>query len=429
MPSEPGSRDSTPEAPLPDRIGRYVVKALVGDGAMGRVYRVYDPSLDRAAAIKVVRVASGLPPDVLASYALRFQNEARAAARLKHPNIVAVYDLGQMTDGTPYLVFEFVEGESLRAMLRRVGRLEPQRVLYVVDAIAAALDHAHRIGIVHRDVKPDNILLGRDHAVKLADFGVARLPDAELTKEGQFLGTPGYAAPESLMRGDYSPLADVFGLAVVAYEVLVGERPFRGLDAMSVAQQVIHAQAPSLRGQVEDAPPLADEILRRALAKDPADRFPSAGSFARALRSAYERSLLEATGRRRPLPEPPSGRGTLVALALGGLVLLALIAVVVSAVVSGGGPSAGDAGDAGADAAMLDTSGAVLLPPPPDAGAPGGPTKLRPIEEEERIKDLLDDARDAQRRGDRAGALRAVDEVLRLDPRHPEARQLRESLR
>ena len=189
---------------VPQRIGRYTIDRLIGAGAMGNVFLGRDPELDRAVAVKTVRVRD-LAAEARQLYLDRFKNEARAAARLHHPNIVAVYDVGEDPDVGPYLVLEYVAGSSLKQLLTSRGPLTPEACVTLADQIGRAIDTAHAAGIIHRDIKPDNLLITPEGRAKLADFGVARVPDAALTREGQFLGTPCYAAPTFLKMVTHGP--------------------------------------------------------------------------------------------------------------------------------------------------------------------------------------------------------------------------------
>ena len=228
----------TSSPPLPEKIGRYPVKRLLGSGAMGSVVLARDTELDRDVAIKTVRNAGS--PDEQAAFLVRFRNEARAVGRLRHRSIVAVYDVGVDADAGPFLVFEYIEGANLKDILKNRGPLSPEQVLALGEQVGAALDVAHREGIIHRDIKPENLLVGSDGVTRLADFGVARVPDAALTGQGQFLGTPCYGAPETLSGSEASPLSDQFAFAAVLYEAVSGTRAFPGTDALNVAHSVIH---------------------------------------------------------------------------------------------------------------------------------------------------------------------------------------------
>jgi serine/threonine-protein kinase len=455
---------------LPPQIGRYVVDRVLGAGAMGQVYLGHDPQLDRAVAIKTIR-AHGLPPEARELYMRRFQNEARAAARLHHPGIVAVYDVGEDPAAGPYLVLEFVAGSSLKQILQSRGPLDPKALVTLAEQAARALDTAHAAGIVHRDVKPDNLLLTPEGRAKLADFGIARLPDAQLTQEGQFLGTPCYAAPETLTAGEYGPRTDLFSFAATLYEAVSGARAFPGEDAVAVAHKVIHDSPPPPSEVARPGariPRAVDEVLLRALSKDPRKRPGSAGELARELRAAFVGAgLLDPTGVHATdshgdgAPSPAAeaggggGRGGLVAFA--GLLLAGVAATVAllwvlrdpgvgeaadpddagaprvdaaaltprdaaeaepTAAHDAGAPDLG-AADAGADAgpdAGLDAGLDAGAPAAePDLGAPP-PTGLTQRQREDLAKDALDRARGRLADGDIRGARRALDEALARDP-------------
>lgn len=273
---------------IPKKIGRYVIDRLLGAGAMGYVYLAHDPDLDRKVAIKTVRFAN-ISGDSLETYLERFKNEARAAAKLHQSSIVQVYDVGQEEDLGPYLVFEYVPGASLKQVLKARGTLSPEQTCLFADEVADALAAAHAASIIHRDIKPDNLLVTESGHVKLADFGVARFPNADLTREGQFLGTPCYAAPETLKDGRYGPETDLFSLAAVLYECVTGVRAFPGEDAVAVAHKVIHDRParPSDVAIDVEVPRAVDEVLLRGLEKAPRDRYAKPHDLARALRAAY----------------------------------------------------------------------------------------------------------------------------------------------
>jgi serine/threonine protein kinase len=280
-------------------LGRYQLSKLLGEGAMGRVYLANDPELGREVAIKVLRLdQAGSARD---AYIARFRNEARAAARFNHPNVVSVHDAGVDAALGPYLVYEYIPGATLRGTLDR-GRLDTATLLRVVRGVAAALDALHAARIVHRDVKPDNILLAPDGRVKLTDFGIARVPDVALTRDGQFLGTPAYAAPEAIARGEYSHRGDLFSLAAVTFEALCGVRPFPGDDAVTVSYAVVNDTPKSPSTLAHGIPVGVDDVFLRALSKEAGERHGSAREFAEALAEALQPKVVAATA---PVSQPP----------------------------------------------------------------------------------------------------------------------------
>src|SRR5262245_12565460 len=207
-------------------IGRYRVEKLLGAGAMGEVYRAYDPVIDRLVAIKVLR------PDLIArggsdQLMERFRREARAAGRRFHPNIVAIWDFGD-DNGTPFLAMEFVDGRSLGDLIKSSGPLDPRQSVGIITQVLSALGFAHESGIVHRDVKPSNIMVLQNGDVKVADFGIARIDSSEFTIVGDLLGTPAYMAPEQLSGGSVDHRTDLFAAGVILFEMLTGVKPFRG---------------------------------------------------------------------------------------------------------------------------------------------------------------------------------------------------------
>ncbi|HVV85523.1 MAG TPA: serine/threonine-protein kinase, partial [Kofleriaceae bacterium] len=213
--------DVSADAPPARTIGRYRVLAVLGAGAMGEVVRARDDRLGRDVAIKRMKVPARALAEV---FAARFEAEGRALASLTHPGVVQVFDLG--VDGDePYLVMELVDGPTLRDVVRDRGPLPVAEVRAAGIQLARALEAAHARGVLHRDVKPANVLLAPRSVWKLADFGLAHLPDSSVTLSGQFLGTPAYAAPEALALGQFGPPADVFGLAATLYEAATGARP------------------------------------------------------------------------------------------------------------------------------------------------------------------------------------------------------------
>jgi len=266
-------------------IGRYAIERELGRGAMGIVYLATDPQLHRQVAVKTCALPDGICAEQAALYRERFLREARAAAGLSHPGIVTVYDAGEDgTSGVPYIAMEYVQGRTLRQRLEQGDRLDPAWVVAFGGVLADALQQAHRAGIVHRDIKPANILIrDGDGAVKLADFGVARLKASDLTQSGVPLGSPGYMSPEQVRGGDLDGRSDLFSLAVVLYEALCGTRPFRGDEMVSLAYSIAHESHIPLSRQLTNGPAGLDAFFDRALSKDPAGRFPDGVAFRKAL--------------------------------------------------------------------------------------------------------------------------------------------------
>jgi protein kinase-like protein len=267
------------------RLGQYEVQEFIGQGAMGVVYRAYHSQLERTGAVKVMQALS---PD--ADNVARFRHEAQAIAKLRHPNIVDVYDFGEF-DGTPYMIVEYVPGGSLSSRMSH-GPLDQATALKYLRGIAAGLDYAHQHGVVHRDVKPANVLLTDDDAPVLADFGLAKLVQGSSLKSmtGVTTGTPAYMAPEQVTGSKVGPAADRYSLATIAYEMLTGVIPFDGEALMELLYAQVHrdpvppsARQPSLHKSV-------DAVVMRGLAKDPAARWESGGAFVDALSSALKSS-------------------------------------------------------------------------------------------------------------------------------------------
>lgn len=268
-----------------EKLGRYDIVRVLGKGAMGVVYEGRDPNLDRQVAIKTIRVQS-LSAEAASEYEVRFRTEARSAARLHHPNIVSVFDSGQDGD-TAYLVMEFIQGEDLKHHLENGARFSVRSSIVMVHDLLMALDHAHRQNVVHRDVKPANMLIELSGRVKLTDFGVARIQEPDethLTQVGGAVGTPKYMSPEQAkgLRGDSR--SDVFSAGVVLYELLTGILPFDGENQFVVIHQIVgHTPAPPSTLNA-DVPAAMDEVMARAMAKNPDERYATAREFGLALR-------------------------------------------------------------------------------------------------------------------------------------------------
>ncbi len=268
---------------LPAQIGRYEVQSVIGRGAMGVIYRAHDPAIDRLVALKLVR-ADLLSGDEREDYLKRFRQEAQAAGRCMHPNIVAIYDFA-LHEGNPFLAMEYVQGISLAEALARGTRFRIAEAVYIVRQMLDALACAHALGVVHRDVKPANVLLLASGHVKVTDFGISRIETSHLTQTGSVVGTPSYMSPEQCRAGQVDARSDVFSAGAVLYELLSGERPFSGRTFSQVMHQVMNEDPADIREKVPGLPSPVYAALRRALEKRPEDRFPSAQAMADVLRS------------------------------------------------------------------------------------------------------------------------------------------------
>ncbi len=253
--------------------GRYELEELVGSGGMASVYRAGDRLLERRVAIKILHEHFARDGDAVE----RFQREARAVAQLAHPNIVTVIDRGE-ENGRPYIVFEYVEGETLKQRVQREGPLPVAEVITLGLEIARALEAAHARGVVHRDVKPQNVLLAEDGRARVTDFGIARARDTEgLTLTGTILGTSDYIPPEQARGERTSESGDIYSLGVVLFELLTGDVPYTGETAVAVAMRHVRDPVPSVLERRADVPPRVDALVQRSLAKDPAARLASMG--------------------------------------------------------------------------------------------------------------------------------------------------------
>lgn len=404
---------------LPQQIGRYRIDGLLGSGSMGNVYLGHDADLDRPVAVKTLRDLA-LDAEMREVFLSRFQNEAKAAARLQHPNIVQIFDVGDDPGVGPYLVFEYVHGHTLKDALKKRGPLSRDELLDLAQQVADALATAHIAGVIHRDLKPENLLITDNGQVKLADFGIARVPNADLTREGQFLGTPCYAAPETLRDGEYSEQSDLFSFGAVIYEAACGERAFPGNEAIAVAHKVMDVDPvpPSEANRAAAIPSALDAAILRALRKNPAQRYASARTFVSALREAYDGRRPQKTRQKRV------GLPFAVTLALGALLALWIAVENCEPNRSGVAPSADtDAGTAAGTAADTAADAGTA------ADAAQSPDALSPHEREEAAKDELDIARDALDRGDLVSASAALERASEFDPSNPDIAELQNRVR
>jgi tRNA A-37 threonylcarbamoyl transferase component Bud32 len=262
---------------------RYEVQEVLGSGGMASVYRAHDKLLERSVALKVLHEHFSRDPE----YVERFRREARAIARVSHPNIVTVIDRGTF-EGHEYIVFEHVRGATLKDILRREGPLPAHEALSLAHQVARALAFAHEQGIVHRDVKPHNVLVDEDGGAKVTDFGLARSRDLEqdITQTGTVMGTSDYISPEQASGGQVDERADQYAIGVLLYELLAGEVPYPADNYMAAAVRHMRDPVPSIRERRRDVSPRVDELIQRAMAKRPEDRFPTTEALVAALQAA-----------------------------------------------------------------------------------------------------------------------------------------------
>jgi serine/threonine-protein kinase len=268
----------------PSQLGKYQIQGILGKGAMGVVYKGYDPYIERVVAIKTVR-KDLVDDEITAEFMSRFKNEARAAGRLHHPNIVGIYEYGE-DEVVAFIAMEFVEGAGLREYLNRSARFEFPQLCAIMSQLLKALDFAHGKGVVHRDIKPSNLILTPRGELKIADFGIARIDVSDLTMVGTVIGTPSYMSPEQCQGKPSDHRSDLFSAGVVFYELLTGEKPFSG-SVETIGYKICNDE-PRAPSQVSKLPlpPGIDGVIAKALAKLPDDRFQSASEFHQALQKA-----------------------------------------------------------------------------------------------------------------------------------------------
>src|ERR671924_70628 len=263
---------------------RFRLEERIGSGGMSSVYRAFDPTLERSVAIKLMHRDISTDPDQLE----RFRREARAVAQLNHPHVVTVIDAGE-DEGAPYIVFEYVEGETLKDRIRRNGRLPvAEAVAYAIE-IARALECAHSHRLVHRDVKPQNVLIDPDGRAKVTDFGIARSLEATgLTATGRVVGTTDYVSPEQAMGEDVDERSDVYSLGVVLYEMLTGDVPFRAETQVGVAMKHVNEPMPDVQARRPEVSAAVAAVVDRATTKDPRDRYATVAEMVRDLEQTLQ---------------------------------------------------------------------------------------------------------------------------------------------
>ena len=282
----------------PQQIGRYEMRRMVGRGGMAIVVEAWDPVLHRTLAVKLVNKTK-LDPSIASDALQRFKREAQAAARLTHPNVVQVYEYGE-EDEYAWIAMEYVAGKPLTAYLGEGLRTEVQRVRDIIGQLLDALAYSHAQGVVHRDIKPSNLLVTPEGQIKVSDFGIARVETSNLTQRGDMLGTPSYMSPEQYMGEAPDGRTDVFSVGVILYEMLTGERPFKGDSSGQIMQRILHDTPTNPSELNAQVPPPADWVVQKALAKDAEDRFASAREFQSALYDAIQDAQPEDTSDAQP---------------------------------------------------------------------------------------------------------------------------------
>src|SRR3954451_1867070 len=264
--------------------GRYRLEAKLGSGGMSTVYLAKDDTLDRPVAVKVMHREMSEQPDQIE----RFRQEARAVAKISHPNVVSVIDAGE-DHGYPYIVFEYVEGETLKQRINRIGALDAQEALAYAIEVARGLTVAHARHMVHRDIKPQNVLIDAEGRAKLTDFGISRqLEQDGMTATGRVLGTTDYVAPEQAMGRAVDPRSDIYSLGVVLYEMLVGQVPFHADSQVGVAMKHVNEDLPDVQRRRPEVSAAVALVVERAAAKDPAERYQDVGELIDELETALE---------------------------------------------------------------------------------------------------------------------------------------------
>ncbi len=325
------------------KIGKYHIESQLGRGAMGVVYLARDPTIGRRVAIKCIHIPQGIDDDKIKEFRERFLREARAAGVMSHPNIVTVYEADEgSSNHPPFIAMEYIDGETWNKKIKRGEKIPPDLLFPALKEIASALDYAHKLNVIHRDIKPGNIIQTSDNRIKLMDFGIAKVPTSELTREGQFLGTPAYMSPEQVLGKTVDRTCDLFSLGVVAYEMISGKKPFDGDDIAVVLNKIVNEEPHDLRELSPEVSKEAWAIIKKLLKKKPEERYQNAeeliadidaylaGALPPYAQDLVEKTVppLEATPQKisqkdKPLPKPFLFTvGAVVLLALAGIVIL-----------------------------------------------------------------------------------------------------------
>jgi len=292
-----------------DKIGRYEILDKLGQGAMGIVYKARDPNIGRIVALKTMTHSANLPEEQRKEYAKRFFREAQSAGALQHPNIVTIYDMDE-DDGIPFIAMEYIEGKSLSKIIEERGQIPVLEAVSIIKQVAQGLSFAHEKGIVHRDIKPDNILVDRNGRAVVTDFGIAHLEESNLTRTGEVLGTPFFMSPEQILEGKLDRRSDLFSLGVVFYLMLTGRRPFKGETISSICYHIVHTVPDPLPEDFSIPMPLLS-ILNKLLEKDPDKRYSSGKDLISDLEKIQNLTVkqteetLNAPQEKAPPPPPP----------------------------------------------------------------------------------------------------------------------------
>jgi tetratricopeptide (TPR) repeat protein/predicted Ser/Thr protein kinase len=254
------------------KIGKYTILGILGKGGMGIVYKALDPDIEREVAIKTIRFDTLIDGTEKDEMMTRFIREAKAAGRLSHPNIITIYDVCREKDVT-YIVMQFVEGQSLQGLIDSGKTFSPQEIIELIKPLCGCLDYAHANGIVHRDIKPGNILIDKSSKPFLADFGVARIETSTLTQSGTTVGTLSYMSPEQVKGQTVDSRSDIFALGVILYELLAGKKPFAGDNLSTIVYKIVNEEPERITDVNKDLPRGYEIVIRKALAKNPEDRY------------------------------------------------------------------------------------------------------------------------------------------------------------
>lgn len=402
-----------------EKIGKYKILDTLGQGAMGIVYKALDPDIDRKVAIKTIRF--DMVPDESGKSELmkRFMREAQAVGKLEHPNIVTIYDVGKEKNLT-YIVMQLIDGKSLKEIIESGEKFSITKIIQIMKLLCESLGYAHQQGVVHRDVKPANILIDKKDEIHIVDFGVAHLEMSTMTTLGTVVGTPSYMAPEQVMGNPIDSRADIFALGVIFFELLTGRKPFEGDRITTVIYRIAHEDPPSLSGVKDESLEMFEPVVKKALAKNPKDRYQTCSQFMEDLQTCALPYSLEET----VLLESEKDKGKIrlpfriiipgaIILGLAGIFLLSpkLIQVFFK-----------KQNEIGTLVATKIPSANII---PGDSGKREVLYFFSPVRKNE-INKLLEDGRRFLWNGEYLKCIQKMDEVLAEDRRNKEAKQYRD---